>query len=236
MTKQRPLHKSRATTYGLSALFVLVAATACGGGGDDPAPTPAPTPAPAPAPGPAPAPAPMPSVVNGGTITATSQVGTNVFAEGATATGGTGQAVAGVSCGPAVQTFNQFTHLSIVRNGEQIAIPGRAGIVRDAGGNLVCVYGIHTHSNDHSGRVHMEGPVPATYTLGQFFSIWGMPLTTSDVAGLGVPLTKVYIVDNNTVSEFTGDPATIEMTSHRHVVLQLGSAITQIPVYSWTGN
>ncbi|HVQ02841.1 MAG TPA: hypothetical protein VMT14_04935, partial [Burkholderiaceae bacterium] len=82
-------------------------------------------------------------------------------------------------------------------------------------------------------RVHTEGAVAATYTLGQFFAIWGMPLTTSDVAGLGVPLTKVYTVDNNTVSEFTGDPATIEMTSNRHIVLQLGSAITQIPVYTW---
>ena len=233
MTKQRPLHKSRATTYGLSALFVLVAATACGGGGDDPAPTPAPTPAPAPAPGPAPAPAPMPSVVNGGTITASSQVGTNVFAEGSTATGGSGAPVAGVSCGPVNLAATKWTHLSIVRNGEQIAIPGRAGIVRDANNALVCVYNIHTHTGDHSGRVHTEGAVAATYTLGQFFAIWGMPLTTSDVAGLGVPLTKVYTVDNNTVSEFTGDPATIEMTSNRHIVLQLGSAITQIPVYTW---
>ena len=179
----------------------------------------------------------MPTIVNGGTITATSQVGTNVFAEGATATGGTGQPVAGVSCAPRDLTATQFTHLSIVRNGEQIAIPGRAGIVRDAAGALVCAYGIHTHSNDHSGRVHTEGPVAATYTLGQFFAIWGMPLTTNDVAGLGVPLTAVYVVDNNnTVTQFTGDPATIEMTSHRHIVLQLGSAITQIPVYSWAGN
>jgi hypothetical protein len=175
----------------------------------------------------------MPSIVNGGVLTAASQVGTNVFAEGATATGGTGQPVAGINCAPANLAATKWTHLSIVRNGEQIAIPGRAGIVRDAAGNLVCVYSIHTHSNDHSGRVHTEGAVAATYTLGQFFSIWGMPLTTNDVAGLGVPLTKVYVVDNNTVSEFTGDPATIEMTSNRHIVLQLGSAITQIPVYTW---
>jgi hypothetical protein len=175
----------------------------------------------------------MPTIVNGGTITATSQVGTNVFAEGSTATGGSGAPVAGVNCGPANLTATKWTHLSIVRNGEQIAIPGRAGIVRDANNVLVCVYNIHTHSNDHSGRVHTEGAVAATYTLGQFFAIWGMPLTTSDVAGLGVPLTKVYTVDNNSVSEFTGDPATIEMTSNRHIVLQLGSAITQIPVYTW---
>jgi len=177
----------------------------------------------------------MPAIVDGGPITATSQIGTNVLPEGASATGGTGQPVSGVNCAAADLTATQFTHLSIVRNGEQIAIPGRAGIVRDAAGNLVCVYSIHTHTGDHSGRVHTEGPVPATYTLGQFFAIWGMPLTTGDVAGLGVGLTAVYVVDNGVVTQFSGDPATIPMTSHRHIVLQLGTAITQIPVYTWAG-
>ena len=126
---------------------------------------------------------------------------------------------------------------SIVRDGEQLAIPGRVGIVRDSAGNLTCVYSIHTHSNDRSGRIHTEGPVPATYTLGQFFAIWGMPLQTTNVAGItDKPLTAVYVVDNNTVTAFTGDPATIELTSHRHIVLQLGTPITQIPIYSWSGN
>jgi hypothetical protein len=57
------------------------------------------------------------------------------------------------------------------------------------------------------------------------------------VAGItDKPLTAVYVVDNNTVTEFTGDPATIELTSHRHIVLQLGTDIAEIPVYSWSGN
>ena|SRR5688572_25711909 len=236
MNEQGPVYKSRAaSTFWLSALFVLAAATACGGGGDDPAP--APTPAPVPAPGPAPAPAPgAPTTVDVGSIEDSHQIGTTFFPEGVTATGGTGQAVAGINCGPANLTATKFTHLSIVRNGEQLAIPPRVGIVRDAGGTLVCVYNIHTHSTDRSGRIHTEGPVPATYTLGQFFAIWGMPLQTNNVAGITTDaLTAVYIVDNNTVTKFTGDPATIELTSHRHIVLQLGTDITQIPVYSWSG-
>src|SRR6185503_4357149 len=79
MKKPSPFYKSRAAKiYWLSALFVLAAATACGGGGgDDAAPAPAPTPAPAPGPAPAPAPG-MPAIVDGGPITATSQIGTNV--------------------------------------------------------------------------------------------------------------------------------------------------------------
>jgi hypothetical protein len=247
MKNLSPVCKSRAASLArLSALFVVAAATACGGGGgDDPAPAPEPIPAPAPGPAPAPAPEPAPSpapapglptTVDGGSIQDAHQIGTATFPEGVTATGGTGQDVAGVACGPANLTSTKFTHLSIVRNGEQLAIPGRVGIVRDAAGMLTCVYSIHTHTNDRSGRIHTEGPVPATYTLGQFFAIWGMPLLANNVAGITTDaLTAVYVVDNGTVTQFSGDPATIELTSHRHIVLQLGTAITEIPIYTWDG-
>jgi len=208
------------TTRRLSAFLVLAAAVACGGGGD-----PAPDPAPA-----------LPALVDGGSVQDAHQVGTTFFADGATATGGTGSPVAGIDCAASELTATKFTHLSIVRDGQPLAIPGRVGVVRDNAGNLVCVYSIHTHTDDRSGRIHTEGPVPATYNLGQFFAIWGMPLQTNNVAGItDKPLTAVYVVDNDTVTPFTGDPATIELTSHRHIVLQLGTAITRIPVYTWNG-
>jgi hypothetical protein len=244
MTKDRPFHKSRATTYWLSALFVLAAATACGGGGDDPVPEPAPTPAPAPgpspappppapAPGPAPAPA-LPTIVDGGALTGTTQVGDTFFDEGSTDDGGQGQPVGGVNCGPVNTTFQHFTHLSIFVDGQQIALPGMVGIERDASNNLVCVYNVHTHTGDHSGRIHTEGPTQTTYTLGQFFQIWGMPLQTDNVAGItSAELTAVYIIENDTVTAFDGDPATIELTNRRHIALVLGSAITEVPVYTW---
>jgi hypothetical protein len=178
----------------------------------------------------------MPTTVDGGSVQSAQQIGTTFAPDGVTATGGTGSPVAGINCAPPDLTATKFTHLSIVRNGEQLAIPGRVGIVRDSAGVLTCVYSIHTHSNDRSGRIHTEGPTPATYTLGQFFAIWGMPLQANNVAGITTDaLTAVYVVDNNTVTAFTGDPATIELTSHRHIVLQLGTAITQIPVYTWNG-
>jgi hypothetical protein len=178
----------------------------------------------------------VPTTTDGGSVQDEHLVGTATFPDGVTATGGTGQAVSGINCGPVNTASTKFTHLSIVRNGEQLAIPPRVGIVRDASNTLVCVYNIHTHSTDRSGRIHTEGPTPATYTLGQFFAIWGMPLQANNVAGITTDaLTAVYVVDNGTVTPFTGDPATIELTSHRHIVLQLGSAITTIPVYTWNG-
>jgi hypothetical protein len=230
MNEQTRIRKPHAsTTRWLSALFVLTAAVACGGGGGDDA-SPAPGPAPAPAPG-------MPATIDGGSVQDSHQVGTTLFPDGVSATGGTGSPVAGINCAAADLTATKFTHLSIVRDGEQLAIPARVGIVRDGAGNLVCVYNIHTHTGDRSGRIHTEGPTPATYTLGQFFAIWGMPLQTNNVAGItDKPLTAVYVVDGTTVTQFSGDPATIELTSHRHIVLQLGTAITQIPIYTWSGS
>jgi hypothetical protein len=143
--------------------------------------------------------------------------------------------VGGVSCGAANTTFQHFTHLSIVLDGQQLAVPGMVGIERDASNTLVCVYNIHTHTGDRSGRIHTEGATQVTYTLGQFFQIWGMPLETDNVAGItSAPLTTVYVVDDDTVTEFTGDPATIELTNRRHIVLVLGDAITEVPVYTWT--
>ena len=212
----------------VSALFLLAAVASCGGGGGDDTPTP-----PAAAPAPAPA-ASMPSVVDAGSVQDSHQVGTTFFPSGPTATGGTGNPVGGVNCGTADQTVAYFAHLSIFMNGQMLTIPDRVGIVRDAAGNLTCVYTVHTHTGDLSGRIHKEGPDQTVYTLGNFFSVWGMPLTTTNVAGItSAPLTAVYIVDGGVVTQFTGDPATIQLTSHRHIALVLGTPITQLPVYSW---
>jgi len=231
MYTQRTTRSRAVTMKWLPALFLAVAA-GCGGGGDDstpPASTPAPAPAPAPAPG-------MPAVVDGGAIDATTKLGTATFPSGSTATGGQGGPIGSMSCETANQTVAYFTHLSIYQNGALIQIPDRAGIVRDAAGNLVCVYPVHTHTGDFSGRIHKEGPDNTTYTLGQFFAVWGMPLSATNVAGItGLPLT-VYVVDSGVVTQVTTDPGAIEMKSHRHIVLVLGTAITEIPVYTWAGN
>jgi hypothetical protein len=235
MNKHHTSSKSRlATLKWLPTLFFLAAAAGCGGG-DDSTPPQGAAPAPAPAPSPAPAPA-MPTVVDGGAIDATSRIGTVTFPSGVTATGGTGSPVDGLPCGAAVQTVAYFTQLSIWQNGTQIAIPDRAGIVRDTAGNLTCVYPVHTHTGDLSGRIHKEGPDNTTYTLGNFFSVWGMPLTSTNVAGLTTQPMAVYVIDNGVVTQFTGDPTTIVLQSHRHIAIVLGTPVTQLPVYTWAGN
>ena len=218
-----------AVLHWLPVLFVL-AATGCGGGGDSPAP-PAAGPAPAPAPAPPP---PLPSIAPAVNLDDNHQVGAVFFPDGDTATGGQGNPVLGVPCTDPNETFHIHSHLSIFMNGQALAIPANVGIVQLTP-TTDCHYYVHTH--DHSGKIHMEAPAPQAFTLGNLFAIWGMPLSTTNVAGItNVTLTAIYITENGTVTQFTGDPATIQMTSHRHIAIVLGTPITQVPFFTWTAN
>lgn len=213
-------------------LFVLLglALAACGGGGggsDAPAP-----PAPPPPPPPGSTVPPLSSTAI--SLDAGQAIGAAHWSDGSTSSGGQGQPVSGLDCVANLpQTFHIHAHLSIFLNGDQLRIPAHAGIV-DTSPTTECWYPIHTH--EHTGKLHMEGAASSSFTLGQFFAIWGQPLSSTDVAGLtGMPV-KVFVVDNGVVTENTGNWSAIELTSHRQITIQVGTAITEIPNYTWSGN
>jgi len=54
------------------------------------------------------------------------------------------------------------------------------------------------------------------------------------VAGVTNLPMVVYIYDATTITQFSGDPATIPMTSHRHIAIVLGTPVTQVPYFTWT--
>lgn len=232
---------ARSGGYWLALLFAG-AFVACGGGGsDDPAvdaappasaPPPAgPTPPPPPPPPPPPAEAPLPGLAAPVSIENNQPVGVDRWPDGATDTGGQGQPVQGLSCGGDDLRFHIHTHLSIILDGQALAIPPNIGIVRTA--TLDCKYRIHTH--DRSGRLHIEGPAPALRTLGEFFAIWGRPLARDNVAGLtGQPI-DFFVTDNGTVTRYHGDPAEIVLASHRHIAIQVGSPVAELPLFTWSG-
>jgi hypothetical protein len=222
--KRAPLNGRTTALPWLSALFVLTATACGGGGGDDSAP---------PAAGPAPAPV-MPTIAAAANLDDNHQVGvtSSFWTDGSTASGGGGAVVQGIPCGAAVETFHIHSHLSIIVNGQAQAIAADTGIVSTP--SLSCHYYIHTH--DRSGKIHIEAPAAGTFTLGQYFAIWGQPLTASNVAGITGMTPTVYITENGTVTQFTGDPATIALQSHRHIAIVLGTPITQVPFFTWTAN
>lgn len=136
----------------------------------------------------------------------------------------TGTAVVnGVGCAKN-EDYHIHALLSIYRNGQRLALPDSIG--RGSG----CNYEMHTH--DGSGVLHIETDVPKTFTLGQFFSLWGQPLSATAAAGLsGKP--AFYVVENEKITRITTDPAAIVLAGHKEVVIVTGTPPAQIPRYNW---
>ena len=160
------------------------------------------------------------------------QVGDSHWPDGDSADGGQGQPVAGLKCDVTSEAYHLHSHLSIYLDDRALAIPSNIGIVQISSTSH-CNYTVHTH--DSSGIVHVEAPAAGTFTLGQFFALWGQPLSFDNVAGNpGMPVV-VYVTDNNLVTQYTGDLAAIELLSHREITIQIGTPISEIPYYTWTG-
>lgn len=68
-------------------------------------------------------------------------------------------------------------HLDMVINGENITIPAGVGINESVTNSFISP--IHTH--DTSGVLHVESPVKKDYTLGEFFTEWGITLNDNCV-------------------------------------------------------
>jgi hypothetical protein len=132
------------------------------------------------------------------------------------------------------ETYHVHTHLSIFLDGVAQRVPAEVGIVQQTP-TTECFYSLHTH--DYSGKLHIEAAAPATFTLGQWFGIWGQPLEAANVAGLtGMPV-RVFVTDNNgVVTEAVDHWADIELLSHREITIQVGTPITEVPNITWNGN
>lgn len=159
------------------------------------------------------------------------QVGRGMFAPGDTDRGGSGQTIDGIE-GSSTEMLKTHihAHLSLFYRGHQIAIPYAIGIVRPfrvqngfAGAGRG-YYWIHTH--DATGIIHIESPDNRSYTLGDFFDIWGEPLDAVDVAGLTGQVRA--FVDGK---PYDGDPRGIILTRDEQVTLEVGSPFVTPPVY-----
>ena len=145
--------------------------------------------------------------------------------DGDTATGADGtRPVDGIDCSDS-EAYHIHAHLSIIREGLVQAVPANIGILAK------CIYEIHTH--DKTGEIHLEAPIAKRFTLGNFFAVWGQPLSRSNIAGITGAAVTVYVTDGATTVEYTGDLAQLELTSHRLVTIQIGKPIQAIPTVIW---
>jgi hypothetical protein len=145
-----------------------------------------------------------------------------------TATKATGKTVDGISCDTTEQlVFHIHAHLTVFVDGAARQIPAAIGIPGAQAENTPtgpyiasgsCFYWLHTHAAD--GIIHIESPVHRTYTLGDFFDIWGQPLGPDQVGPARGPVTAIY---NHQV--YRGNPRNIPLEKHAQIQLEVGKPL-----------
>lgn len=152
-------------------------------------------------------------------------------------TAATGPTVDGVQRNSMEQAvYHIHTRLSVYVNGTLRAILPGVGVVQPVPQNTAhgvfesashCYYWLHTHAQD--GIIHIEAPSRTTYTLGQFFAIWRQPLRPDQVGPARGTLTA-YVNGHR----YTGDPATIPLTSHEDIQLDIGRPVVPAKKIDWS--
>jgi hypothetical protein len=152
-----------------------------------------------------------------------------------------GSTIDGVACGATEQLASHtHTHLIIFVDGQPRSVPLAIGMVPQvqvsstasgqfAQGSSVCLYWLHTHAQD--GIIHVEAPAAHQYVLGQFFDIWGQPLSTTQVGPAKGAVTVT--VDGKA---WTGDPRNAPLIGHGQIVINVGTPIVTPPPVSFSGS
>ena len=119
------------------------------------------------------------------------------------------------------ELLHTHEHLDLYLNGRHVAVPANVGI----GSNPRFYSPLHTH--DRTGILHVESPTNTTYTLGQFFGVWGVRLSSTCIGAYcaGGDRTLYAFVDGKRV---TGDPAQIPLRRHEEIVIAFGTR-AQLP-------
>jgi hypothetical protein len=123
------------------------------------------------------------------------------------------------------ETYHVHAHLAIIKDGNMLAVPAYIGLPS-------CTYLTHTH--DATGVIHVEADSYRLLTLGQFFQVWGEPLTSANIAGLTGETVRVFVNDDTSLVELPeSEWAGIELKAHRSITIVVGEAPATIPTYVW---
>lgn len=146
-----------------------------------------------------------------------------------------GQAVDGMVC-QANETLVYHIHsaLQVYIDGAQVTVPEGAGIVGPPGtgglasnGLTTCLYPLHVHQGAPN-LVHIEAPAPRTYTLGNFFDIWGQKLSDTSIMDKPIDAThklviQVYDENGKLLKTYDGKPQEFPLADRQTVVMAYNS-------------
>jgi hypothetical protein len=137
--------------------------------------------------------------------------------------------ISGISC-DSMEHFilHIHAHLDIFINGNPYPIPAEIGIVPNQ-----CIYWMHTH--DNTGIIHIESPSDRTFTLGEFFDIWGEKFDNNQIfnnvvgkGGSNNNNTLSVYINGDKVSNLT-DYREIKINAHNEIVIIYGTPPDSIP-------
>ena len=158
-------------------------------------------------------------------------------------TAATGQTVDGVQCQTNEQLVSHVhTHLTVFVNGKARVIPYGIGVpgaeaMQTPHGAFVetgsCFYWLHTHQED--GVIHVESPSTAlSFTLGQFFKIWGQPLSSTQVGPATGNLTVFFTAPGKKVGIYKGNPADLPLGDHYQIQIDVGTPVVKpVQITNW---
>ena len=141
-------------------------------------------------------------------------------------------------------TVHVHTHLTIFVNGRArvmpygISIPGFQAVETSAGPWVEagsCFYWLHVHADD--GIIHIESPSTTTsFTLGQFFAVWGVPLSTTQVGPATGNVTVFFTPPGKKAGIYTGNPNNLPLGDHYQIQLDVGTPIVApVNITNWGG-
>jgi hypothetical protein len=112
-------------------------------------------------------------------------------------------------------------HLDLYVDGRRVTVPAGIGIDESQG----FISPLHTH--DESGVIHVESPDVRTFTLGQFFAVWGLRLSPRCLGGYCATRSKALrvFVDGK---RYSGDPRLLQLAEHEEIVVAYGTR-AQLP-------
>lgn len=140
-----------------------------------------------------------------------------------------GDPVAGMSCDAMEGSrIHIHQHLTILDHGTPIAIPPNVGQPAEKR----CIYWVHTHTPD--GVIHIEAPQSRSFTLGDFFAVWGQTLSRTQAASaLAAKGQTLRVWVNGT--RYTGDPRAIALAAHTDIVIEAGPPFPKPPRFTTWG-
>ncbi len=144
-----------------------------------------------------------------------------------------GRAIDGITCRSQSHEaikYHVHVHVEIFVNGSMRRLPGGVGITAPRlafhfktgtfydVGLYDCLYWLHTHVAD--GVIHVEAPMKRTFTLGQFFDVWGQPLGPNRV---GPASGHVVVFENG--RRYRGSPRSVPLLAQGEIQIDVGSPV-----------